>query len=89
MIRKLLTAAVATVALAVPAFAHEPCCTYKKVTCYETVVSYETRQEAYTKCITLYDSCYRPYTVHRTFYRDVQVPVKKVVAVTKLVKVCY
>ena len=62
-------------------------CHYKTVTCYERVTCYETRQEAYTKCVTLYDHCGRPYEATRTCYRDVQVPVTKVVPVYKRVKV--
>ena len=88
MFRKLLAAAVATAALAAPAAANE-CCTYKAVTTYETVITYVTRTESYQKNFTLYDYCNRPYVVTRTFYRDVQVPVKKIVPVTKYVKVCY
>lgn len=44
------------------------------------VVSYECRREPYTKCITLYDHCGRPYEITKTFYRTVHVPVKKFVA---------
>jgi len=68
---------------------HEPQCTYKKVTHWETVVTWEVRREAYQKDFVLYDHCDRPYTVARTLYRDVKVPVKKSVPVTKWVKVCY
>lgn len=64
-------------------------CTWKQVVTYQWVTTYEIRQEAYEKTFTLYDECYRPYTVTRTLYRDVKVPVKKQVAVTKWVKVCY
>jgi hypothetical protein len=59
----------------------------KKVVCYENVVSYETRSEAYQVCVTKYDHCYQPYHVYETRYRDVQVPFKKQVAVVKYVKV--
>lgn len=63
-------------------------CCYKKVTCYETVVCYETRSVPYTKLELRYDECDKPYTVEVTCYKMVQVPIKKVVAVTKLVKMC-
>src|SRR5262245_14278319 len=64
------------------------CCTCKYVTTYVCVTVYETRQEAYTKVVTLYDECGRAYQVSRTCYREVRVPVKKVVPVTKKVLVC-
>jgi hypothetical protein len=66
----------------------DTCCTYKKVVCYETVVTYETHVETYVKCITLYDNCGKPYVVEKTCTHEVQVPVKKVVPVVKSVKVC-
>jgi hypothetical protein len=70
--------------------ASEPpaCCAYKVVTCYKTVTVLEDRTEAYTRVVTLYDRCGNPYEVERTCYRTVEVPVKKVVAFKKLVKVC-
>jgi len=61
---------------------------YKVVTVYEWVTSYQTRSQPYTKVITLYDHCGNAYTVSKTCYQDVQVAVKKLVAVTKLVP-CY
>lgn len=64
-----------------------PHCEYRLVTCYETVVTYETKCVPYTKAITLYDKCGKPYEVTKTFYREVQVPVKKIVAVTRKVPV--
>ena len=89
-----LLAAVAALVLglggaASSARASDYCCTYKKVTTYECVVCYETRSEAYTKELVCYDHCGRAYTKCVTCYRDVQVPVKKYVPVTKIVKVCY
>jgi hypothetical protein len=50
---------------------------------YKKVVTYVCKEVPYTKCITLYDHCGHPYTVHKTFYKTVHVPV------VKLVKVCY
>jgi len=64
-----------------------PCYTVKKIVTYETVISYEIRREPYRCDYTLYDECYRPYTVSRTCYRDVKVAVKTVVPVVKYVKV--
>lgn len=61
---------------------------YRTVTVYEWVTTWETRSQPYTKVVTLYDHCGYPYTVTKTCYHDVQVPVKKLVAVTKLVP-CY
>jgi hypothetical protein len=73
------------------AHASEPYCppgyVLKKVVSYQTVVAYETRVESYTVCVTKYDHCYKPYHVYEKRYRDVQVPVKKQVAVAKYVKV--
>jgi hypothetical protein len=48
---------------------------------YETVTVYVSKTVAYTKCVTLYDHCGRPYQVARTCYRTVQVPVQKCVLV--------
>jgi len=59
----------------------------KKVTVYETVICHETQCVAYKVCVTRYDRCGRPYSVQETRYREVQVPVKKVVASTRYVKV--
>jgi len=61
---------------------------YKYVTAYEWVTTYETRSVPYAKVITLTDHCGNAYTVTKTCYRDVQVAVKKLVAVQKLVP-CY
>jgi hypothetical protein len=63
-------------------------CEYKKVVTYRTVIGYEVRSEKYVKCVTLYDECDKPYKVNKVFHREVKVPVKKVVAVVKWVKVC-
>jgi hypothetical protein len=64
-------------------------CKYKKITCYVVKVKYEEREEAYTKCITRYDECGKPYVVKKTCYRTIEVPVKYVVPVVKYVKVCH
>ncbi len=66
-----------------------PCCTYKYVTTYECVTTYQTRLQPYTKVVTLYDHCGCPYQVTRTCYHEVQVPVTKHVPVCKKVLVCY
>jgi hypothetical protein len=79
---------VAGLASPAAAVACDPCCYYKTVVCYETVCSYETRQVPYTRCVTRLDECGRPYTVTVTCYKDVQIPVTKVVSVAKRVKVC-
>ncbi len=50
---------------------------------YRKVVTYVCREIPYTRCITLYDHCGEPYTVHKTFYKTIHVPV------VKYVKVCY
>src|SRR5262249_3310758 len=68
---------------------YAPRCEYKTVVSYEWVTTYETRTEPYTKCVTLYYHCGRPYEVTKTFYRTYQVPVKKQVAVYKKVPVHY
>ena len=56
-------------------YGHQPRCHYEWVVCYET------RQVPYTQCITLYDHCGYPYQVTKTFWRTIQVPVKKQVLV--------
>jgi hypothetical protein len=94
-VKRLVSLAVVALVLAgasaSTAHASDPYCppgyVLKKVTCYETVVCYETHTEAYKVCVTKYDHCYQPYHVYETRYRDVQVPVKKQVAVVKYVKV--
>ncbi len=50
---------------------------------YKKVVTYVCHEVPYTRCITLYDHCGEPYTVHKTFYKTVHTPV------VKYVKVCY
>ncbi len=59
----------------------------KKVTVYETVTCYETQCVAYKVCVTRYDHCGNSYTVNVTRYREVQVPVQKVVARVRYVKI--
>lgn len=61
---------------------------YKTVTCYEKVVCWEVKKEPYTKCVTIYDQCGKPVTVKVTCWREVKVPVEKIVPVTKKVLVC-
>jgi len=85
----LAAAVVVTVGLAGAVRACEPNCVMKKVTQIEWVTTWETRREPYQKNFTLYDDCGRPYTVERTCYRDVKVPVRKPVPVEKWIKVCY
>jgi hypothetical protein len=65
------------------------CCQYKYVTTCKYVTTYETRLEPYTRLVTLYDTCGCAYTVTRTSYREVEVPVTKKVAVTERVAFCY
>jgi hypothetical protein len=48
---------------------------------YETVTAYVPRTVAYTRLVTLYDECGRPYQAARTCYRTVQVSVQKRVLV--------
>jgi hypothetical protein len=50
-----------------------PACNYY----YKTVVCYENQVVTYDVCVTRYDYCGRPYEVHETHYRTVQVPVVK------------
>ena len=61
---------------------------YKKVVCYETVYVKVTKTVPYTKSMTRYDHCGKPYCVDVTCYKDVCVKVPKTVAVVKYVKVC-
>ena len=87
MLSRLIAAAVASVALASPSFASEPCYHYERVITYETVLTWEIRREAYQVNCTLFDACGRPYIIAQTAYRDVRVQIKKIVPVTKIVKV--
>jgi hypothetical protein len=48
---------------------------------YETVTVYVRKTVAYTRLVTVYDSCGHPCQVARTCYRTVQVPVRKCVLV--------
>ena len=76
MIRKMLLGLGMTLALTGAATAGDYCPPkYKYVTCYETVTCWEVRKEAYTKCVTKYDHCGKPYQATVTCYRDVKVPV--------------
>lgn len=64
-------------------------CKYKKVIEYVTDVRYEKREEAYTKYVTEYDHCGKPYSVKKVCYREIEVPVKYTRAVCKYIKVCH
>jgi hypothetical protein len=48
---------------------------------YEMVTVYVPKTVAYTKCVTFYDHCGRPYQGTQTCYRTIQVPVRKCVLV--------
>jgi hypothetical protein len=61
---------------------------YKKVVTYNTVIEYVVRTEKYVKYAKVYDDysgCYK--TVAKVCYRDVKVPVQRVVPVVNYVKV--
>ncbi len=60
---------------------------YKKVVTYKTVIDYKVHTEKYVKYVTAYDDYGCPYKVAKVCYRDVKVPVKKVVPVVNYVKV--
>ena len=60
---------------------------YTWVTTYECVTTWETKCEPYTKTVTKYDHCGKPYQATVTCYREVKVPVTKKVAVQKKVPV--
>src|SRR5262245_58027240 len=60
---------------------------YTWVTTYECVTTWEIKCEPYTKTVTKYDHCGKPYQVAETYYREVKVPVVKKVAVQKKVPV--
>ncbi|MFN4260703.1 MAG: hypothetical protein ACK4RK_15510 [Gemmataceae bacterium] len=85
----ILSGCVAAVVLLLAAAPEASACEYKTVVCYQTVVTYETRVEPYTVNVTLYDHCGKPYQVTKVLYREVRVPVTKVVAVPKVVRVNY
>ena len=50
---------------------------------YKEVITYKIVSEPYTKRVTVYDDYGCARVILKTFYRDIQVPVKT------LVKVCY
>lgn len=50
---------------------------------YKEVITYKIISEPYTKYITVYDSYGCAQVVAKTFYHDIQIPVKS------YVKVCY
>ena len=86
--RPIILSALFALALATPSMADD-CYTWKKVVRNETVVSYEYRDQTYSKLYTVYDECSKPYTIRKTFTRTIRVPVRKIVAVVKYVKVYY
>lgn len=51
----------------------QPQCSYKWIT------TYECRTVPYQVCIVKYDHCGNPYKVYVTKYREIQVPVRKLV----------
>ncbi|GEM_PF-2403061 len=50
---------------------------------YEWVVRYEYQQVPYTRYVTYYDHCGKPYSVPKTYFQTIRVPVKH------RVQVCY
>ena len=60
---------------------------FKKVISYKTIIEYKTIQKAFTKWVIEYDHYHKPVKVLKTFYKDVQVPVKKEIPVINWVKV--
>ena len=60
---------------------------YRKVVCRKTVIDYETRTEQCTTYVTLQRKGGDPYQVKKVCYREVKVPVKKVVIFVKYVPV--
>jgi hypothetical protein len=58
----------------------------QKATVDEPRIVYETPDSAYTEEVMKDDACGKPYTVRVTRTRQVEVPVKKSVPVTKWVK---
>lgn len=88
MRRMILAAALVLAGVGTAAANNYPPPGYKLVTVTETKIVYETRSVAYTKEVTKYDHCGKPYNVCVTCYKDVEVPVKKTVTCSKLVKAC-
>jgi hypothetical protein len=55
---------------------------YCAPTCHYSIITvYVPKTVAYTKLVTYYDHCGRPYQVAKTCYRTIQVPVQKRVLV--------
>ncbi|HEX3148485.1 MAG TPA: hypothetical protein VHR66_10400 [Gemmataceae bacterium] len=88
--KKLLLATIVGIAGLVStstASASEPCYTYKLVTCYETVTVLVCKEISCTRTLVEYDHCGNPYYVYLPYTKTVEVPVTKIVAVNKWVKV--
>lgn len=62
-------------------------CQYRKVVTYQTVTEYRVVKEEYTQWVTEGDHDGRPVQVKKTFYKEVEVPVRKVIPVVTWVKV--
>ena len=84
--KKLLLAVVAVVGSMAAVSACEP--VYKKVVCTRTVYVEVTKSVPYTKTVTKYDNCGKPYCVKVVCYKDVTVTVPRTITVVKYVKVC-
>jgi hypothetical protein len=62
-------------------------CQYRKVVTYQTVIEYRVVKEEYVQWVTESDHDGRPVQVKKTFCKEVEVPVRKVIPVVTWVKV--
>jgi hypothetical protein len=60
---------------------------YKKVVTFKTVIEFEIRKEKFVKHVVRYDVYGEPYKFEKVFFREIKVPVKRIVRVVKWVKV--
>jgi hypothetical protein len=70
------------------ASACDDCPVYKKVVCYQTVVSTEVQKVPYLKEVVQYDDCGKPYCSYEVCYKQVEVAVTRQVPVVRYVKEC-
>jgi hypothetical protein len=65
----------------------QPTYVYKTVCYTKCITAYETHCEPYTKVFTTQDNCGCCHTCTKTCYREVTVPVKRLVTCTKRIRV--
>jgi hypothetical protein len=80
-LRGLLTGGLLTLVIGVSEVPAASACDCPPRCHYVYRICYEIQRVACTHVVTCYDECGCPYRVTRTYYRYVQVPVKKLVRI--------